>query len=189
MTASGRAASSPTLSGRSITNAGSRPGRPRKLAAYFRQVMPDRHNAVAQLLSGANEFIEPTMSRPASGSFSGGAPQNVSGVARAPAIPMGSPRFAPNSNSSLAGASYPLPVGARPQKSSSRVILWIGLAAMAVSGIAVFLSRTTHPDRPPRATAAAVVSTPSNSDPCGAADFRCPRAAFSTSRTRDCACG
>ena len=118
----------------------------RELARFFHDVMPERCASIEQLLSGSHDMIEPTIARPASGSFSGLNPQMVSG-----AIPLPRPQghqqppmvarpapplppvdaFSMNSEPSVMATSYPAPQSEARGKSRTPVI-----AALAVVGIA-----------------------------------------------------
>ncbi len=153
-----------------------------ELAAYFRTVMPERCTAIEQLLSGGHDLLEPTVARPASGSFSGVGPRPVSGAIslhRSPAVaappvsaaiplvqrfhgtssPSG-PSMAvstPGADGSLLGASYTAPSSepARPRTPLFLAVGAIGLIAIAGLGWALGHARGSNASASPQTMAAA----------------------------------
>jgi serine/threonine protein kinase len=127
-----------------------------ELAEFFRTMMPERCAAIEQLLSGAQDFIEPTIARPASGSFSGVGPHPVSGaipLPRAgghgmpPAITAPFPQehpSLPTMDGSLPATSFPAPTSA-PKSRLPLVLGLVLIGAGSLAGGAWALSRGNHP--------------------------------------------
>jgi serine/threonine-protein kinase len=143
----------------------------RELAEFFRKSMPERCAAIEQLLSGAQDFIEPTLARPASGSFSGVGPHPVSGAiplprANHPGMPASAPSYAQEpfaaasiTDGSLPAASYPAPTTQASPGSKSRVPLIIGLVVIGAGSLAGGAWAVTHGSRSNAAAAAPAVAT------------------------------
>ncbi|MEI8254891.1 MAG: serine/threonine-protein kinase [Deltaproteobacteria bacterium] len=157
-----------------------------ELSKFFREVMPERCAAIEQLLSGEHEFIEPTVARPASGSFSGVGPRVVSGAVAmnraSPAVtappmsgmtsgypdtmgPSGPTMMAAQgqpSDGSLMAASYTAP-SYGPTRSRAPLFAVLGaIGVVAVAGLGWMLghARGSNATSLPVTTAAATATIP-----------------------------
>jgi serine/threonine-protein kinase len=142
-----------------------------ELAAFFRRVMPERCQALEQLLAGGAETIEPTITCPASGSVSGAIQAHqVSGAMPIPAPtarpPAGTtaphPAYpAPDSNASILATAYPAPASAAPAQNRRGVLMGvlagIGVMSLIVAGWALTRQQPARPATSAPVTAAANV--------------------------------